>query len=80
VKLPRDLDGDERARLLQRYGYEVTRQKGSHLRLTTQRGGEHHLTIPRHRPLKVGALAGIVADIALHLGEDRAAVADGLFG
>jgi hypothetical protein len=52
--LPRDLDGDGLAGLLGSFGYEITRQKGSHLRLTTLRGGEHHLTIPRHRLLRVG--------------------------
>jgi hypothetical protein len=35
VRLPRDLGGEELAALLGRYGYEVTRQIGSHLRLTT---------------------------------------------
>ena len=29
-------------------GYEVTRQTGSHLRLTTEVNGEHHITIPNH--------------------------------
>ncbi|MGH7956922.1 MAG: hypothetical protein ACREH8_07905 [Opitutaceae bacterium] len=24
------------------------RQDGSHIRLTTQRGGEHHVTVPNH--------------------------------
>ncbi len=79
MRLPRDLDGDALAALLGRYGYEVTRQKGSHLRLTTLRGGEHHLTVPRHRPLRVGTLAGILKDVAEHLGEEREAVARELF-
>jgi len=35
MKLPRDLSGEALARLLRRYGYEVTRQAGSHIRLTT---------------------------------------------
>jgi predicted RNA binding protein YcfA (HicA-like mRNA interferase family) len=48
VRLPRDLSGKELATLLGRYGYEVTRQTGSHMRLTTTRGGEHHVTIPNH--------------------------------
>jgi predicted RNA binding protein YcfA (HicA-like mRNA interferase family) len=46
VRLPRDLGGEELAVLLGRYGYEVTRQTGGHMRLTTTRGGEHHVTIP----------------------------------
>ena len=28
---------------------------------------EHHVTIPNHDPLRIGTLAGILADIAEHL-------------
>jgi predicted RNA binding protein YcfA (HicA-like mRNA interferase family) len=46
----------------------VTRQAGSHVRLTvTNARGEHHVTIPRHDPLKVGTLAGILGDVAAWL-------------
>jgi len=38
-RLPRDVSGAELASLLEIFGYVVTRQKGSHLRLTTQEGG-----------------------------------------
>ena len=48
MRLPRDLGGAELARALEKLGYRVTRQTGSHMRLTTADGGEHHLTIPAH--------------------------------
>jgi len=64
MRIPRDLGGEELAQLLQQYGYEVTRQVGSHMRLTTQQGGEHHVTIPRHKTLRVGTLNGILKDLA----------------
>jgi hypothetical protein len=32
--------------------------------LTTQRDGEHHITIPDHDPIRVGTLAGILAAVA----------------
>ena len=35
MKLPRDLAGTEPAKVLGRVGYQVTRQTGSHIRLTT---------------------------------------------
>jgi len=35
MKLPRDISGEELAKLLRKYGYKVTRQTGSHMRLTT---------------------------------------------
>jgi predicted RNA binding protein YcfA (HicA-like mRNA interferase family) len=66
VKLPRDCNGAELVRALKRLGYETTRQAGSHIRVTTQSGGEHHVSIPNHRPLKVGLLHGILKDVALH--------------
>ena len=36
ARLPRDISGRDLARALRRYGYEVTRESGSHMRLTTQ--------------------------------------------
>ncbi len=71
MRLPRDLDGEQLARLLRHYGYVVTRQTGSHIRLTTAQEGEHHITIPRHSPLRVGTLNAILRDVAQHLGVER---------
>ena len=81
MKLPRDLSGAELASALRRYGYEVTRQTGSHLRLSsTARGREHHVTIPAHRSLRVGTLSGVLADVASYLDLDKEALAAELFG
>ncbi|MCB9181842.1 MAG: type II toxin-antitoxin system HicA family toxin [Flavobacteriales bacterium] len=66
MKIPRDLTGRELSKALGKLGYEVTRQSGSHIRLTTSRNGTHHVTVPDHRPIKVGTLSGILADIAEH--------------
>ena len=79
MRLPRDLGGEELAALLGRYGYEVTRQTGSHMRLTTAQGGEHNVTVPRHKPLRVGTLNGILKEMAEHLGVDRQALMEALF-
>ncbi|HLL16788.1 MAG TPA: type II toxin-antitoxin system HicA family toxin [Pyrinomonadaceae bacterium] len=46
MKLPRDVSGEGLAGSLRTFGYQVTRQTGSHLRLTTAENGEHHVTIP----------------------------------
>jgi hypothetical protein len=37
------------------------------MRLTTHEGGEHHVTIPDHRQLRVGTLAAILGEVAAHL-------------
>jgi predicted RNA binding protein YcfA (HicA-like mRNA interferase family) len=80
LRLPRDVSGDALARAFGDLGYRVTRQTGSHLRLTTLERGEHHVTIPRHAALRVGTLAGILGDVAAHLGLAREALVERLFG
>lgn len=72
MKVPRDFGGDELIRRLGQFGYRSTRQTGSHVRLTSSsKGQEHHVTIPRHSPLKIGTLNSILKDIAAYLEMDR---------
>lgn len=80
MKLPRDISGEELAALLGQYGYTVTRQTGSHLRLSSSlKGTEHHITIPRHKSLRVGTLSSILKDVASYLEMDRLRLAEELF-
>ena len=80
MRLPRDVSGHDLARALARVGYGITRQSGSHMRLTTALGGEHHVTIPDHDALRVGTLAAILDDVASHLGRSREELLAELFG
>lgn len=80
MRLPRDVSGRELVRALSVFGYQPTRQTGSHQRVTTQRGGEHHVTVPMHSSLRAGTLAAILGDVAEHLGMARDEVAERLFG
>lgn len=80
MKIPRDLTGLELVKLLKPLGYLVTRQAGSHIRLTTQMSGEHHITIPAHDPLKIGTLSGILSDIATHFGKTKEELMKEIFG
>ncbi len=66
MKLPRDISGNQLIRLLKPLGYIISRQTGSHIRLSTEQNGQHNITIPQHHPLKIGTLAALLADIALH--------------
>ena len=66
MKIPRDCNGAELVRALRRLGYEMQRQTGSHIRITTQRDGEHHVTVPNHNPLKIGLLNALLKDIGAH--------------
>jgi len=75
VKIPRDLNGADLARGLAAYGYVVTRQSGSHMRLSRQDGDQQqHLTIPAHKPLRVGTLRQILKDVANQTGSNLEAI------
>ena len=79
MKLPREISGKELVKLLKKYGYQITRQTGSHLRLTTQQQGKHHITIPAHKYLKIGTLSAILSDIANHFKMDKGDLIKELF-
>ena len=66
MKLPGDVSGQELVKTLRKLGCESTRQRGSHIRVTTQQGGQHHEVIPNHRSIKTGTLSGILKSIAAH--------------
>ena len=74
MRIPRDLSGADLAKALRAFGYERTRQDGSHIRLTTMLGGQHHLTIPNHVVVKVGTLRSILKAVANHNGLQLAEV------
>jgi predicted RNA binding protein YcfA (HicA-like mRNA interferase family) len=63
MKLPRDMDAAELIKALARLGYQPVRQSGSHIRLQCN-DPAHAITIPNHRPLRVGTLAAIITDVA----------------
>ena len=79
MRLPRDISGVDLAKTLRRLGYEITKQTGSHLRLTTERGGEHHLTIPAHDAIRVGTLSAMLRDVAEHHQLSRQQLIEELF-
>jgi predicted RNA binding protein YcfA (HicA-like mRNA interferase family) len=71
VKLPRNIDGRRLAAALERLGYVVCRQRGSHIHLASGRLGEHHVVVPDHHPLKTGTLGRVLKDVAEHHGMSR---------
>jgi predicted RNA binding protein YcfA (HicA-like mRNA interferase family) len=80
MRLPRDVSGVELVKQLGRLGYRITRQTGSHMRLTCDLPEHHHVTIPNHNPLRVGTLSAIIADIAVHHHLERDELVHQLFG
>ena len=80
MKIPRNVSGEELARHLAQFGFVVTRQTGSHMRLTSSsKGSEHHSTIPRHTPLKIGTLNSILKGVSSYLEIDRDRLIDKIF-
>ena len=67
MKLPRNIRGSELVKGLARVGYVQARQKGDHVYLTTRDGGEHHVCVPLHNPVKTGTLSNILQAVARHL-------------
>ena len=64
--MPRGVSGIALQASLRRLGYETVRQRGSHVRVTTQVNGEHHEVIPLHNPVKVKTLLSILKSVAQH--------------
>lgn len=79
MRLPRDVSGADLAKRLERLGYRVTRQTGSHLRLSRTDPPEHHVTIPNHESLRVGTLAAILQTVSARTGLSRDALIARLF-
>ena len=66
MKLPRGVNGADLTKGLKVLGYQVTRQKGSHIRVSTQVNGTHHEVVPAHKPIKPGTLSSILKSVANH--------------
>lgn len=72
MKLPRDLSGDDLARMLCREcRYRVIHQEGSHVILQTEEPSHHRIAIPAHKALRVGTLNAILKSVARHTGMSR---------
>jgi predicted RNA binding protein YcfA (HicA-like mRNA interferase family) len=58
------VSGERLIKALRKDGWEVVRQRGSHVRLK-KRGRGHALVVPLHREIRRGTLAGILRDADL---------------
>lgn len=79
MKIPREISAKDLSQKLKKYGYQVKRQKGSHIRLTTLLKGEHHISIPNHSSIKIGTFLGIINDVALHFHKSKEEIINDLF-
>jgi len=66
MRVPRDVSADDLIKLLVKYGYNVIRQTGSHIRMNKiTENAEHIITIPNHKPIKIGTLQNITKDVCI---------------
>lgn len=66
------ISGRRMVAVLQRIGYEVVRQKGSHIRLRHSTDAARlPVTVPDHKELKAGTLRAIMRDAGLSSEELR---------
>ncbi len=79
MRLPRDISSKELIKLLKKFDNEISRQKGSHIRLTTFLEGEHYITIPNHDPIRLGTLSSILLEVAAHFKKTKEEIADEIF-
>lgn len=80
MKLPRDESADGLIRRLNKIGYHKTRQSGSHIRLTRISNIKtDHITIPNHRPIKVGTLSEILHVVSAQLGATKSELIQQLY-
>ena len=79
MRLPRDISGKELIKLLSIFGYEITHQKGSHIKVTTNQNGQHHIAVPNHDPIKIGTLNCIISQVANHLVLTKDEISEKLF-
>ena len=79
MKTPRNISATKLIKALKSFGYEISRQTGSHIRLTTDLNGKHHITIPNHNPVKIGTFSAIITDVAQHVGKTKHEILEELF-
>lgn len=72
MKIPRDLHGRNLAAVLcRRWDYKQVNQEGSHIILQTETPGHHRLSVPDHKPLRLGTLNAILRSVAVAKGVSR---------
>lgn len=59
------ISGEAIVALLRRLGYEIARQRGSHIQLRKTTGsGEHRITVPLHKTIAKGTLNDILSRVS----------------
>jgi predicted RNA binding protein YcfA (HicA-like mRNA interferase family) len=65
-RLPRGVSGSDAVRALERLGFIVVRQRGSHI---VMRRGASGCLVPNHREIKTGTLSGVLRQAGVSVEE-----------
>lgn len=65
-KIPSDLSGQQVRKALERDGFVLTRQRGSHMILYRENPAAR-IVVPDHSPVRVGTLRQILSDAGISL-------------
>lgn len=69
MRIPRDIFGRDFANhLIRRWEFRELRQTGSHIILRTDQPSGLTISVPAHKPLRVGTFKGLLDEIAEHKG------------
>lgn len=72
AKLPRNLDSNDFIKLLEHLEYKKVHQRGSHIKFSKIiNESKHSISIPNHKPLKVGTLSSIIKQICMQNNLDK---------
>ena len=79
-KIPRDISAKKLIKALSKFGYKITRQVGSHIRLSSEiKGFKHNITIPSHKEIKIGTINNILNDLSKYLKINKQELIEKLF-
>lgn len=75
MKIPRDVYGRDLAAVLCReWGYLKVNQVGSHIILQTETPAHHRVSVPDHKPLRIGTFNAILREVAVAKHTTREAI------
>lgn len=66
------VSGKKLIKVLQKMGYQIIRQKGSHIQMRLNSdNGEHTITVPLHDEIAIGTLNDIIGKVSLWTGINK---------
>jgi predicted RNA binding protein YcfA (HicA-like mRNA interferase family) len=68
VKTPTDVSGQELVHILERLGFRVTRQRGSHI-IMRREDPYARVVVPAHAAVRVGTLRNILTEAGISVAE-----------